>query len=151
MEMQLNIFCIWKLQKFEFAWKEFVLTNFLDSYKTDWSRIERYVHHAWCKWYVSWNQESTEYFLSEKERDERIEFLNEYWGTDKNWNNLKWYFPVWIFIQDSPEIVQSFWDEFIFWIWYIPNSNEKMLELAEEKAFFLKKQWKKTWQQSKKA
>lgn len=144
MEMQLSIFWIKELESFNFGWKEFKLSNLLDSLKTDWSRIKCYIHHAWCEWYEL--TEKTVYFLSEKERDQRLDFLNNYYWTDIYWNNVFWYYPCWIFIQDSPEIVQTFWDVFIYWIWLIENSPEKMLKLIEDKHIFLKKQLKKTWQ-----
>ena len=141
MEMQLSIFWIKELESFDFGWKEFKLSNFLDSYKTDWSRIKCYIHHAWSEWY-EWT-EKTVYFLSEKERDKRLEFLNNYYWTDVCWNNIYWYYPCWIFIQDNPEIVQTFWDITIYWIWLIENSPEKMIKLIKDKNIFLKKTIKK--------
>jgi len=147
--VQFSIFWINKLCSFEFAWKEYKLYDLADQIKNDWSRINVYCHDSKCKWYDVTDQEKTFYFLNEKERDDRLELLNNHYWTDIYWNNIFWYFKIWIYIQDNAEIVQSFWDIFIYWIWLIKNSQEKMLRLEKDKHVFLQKQLKKTWQKTK--
>jgi len=129
---QLNLFSFWvkevkenfyeDVKNFYFAWKQYIRLNLLDSFKTDWSRIIKYVNQLMCDWFDSNDELENTYYENEKIRDYVLENLNKWYWIDKMWNNLKWYFKTQIYIKWDKKLENIFKDEFIYWIWHLEKT-----------------------------
>lgn len=110
------------LKSIEYSEIEYERLNLLNEFRKDGTRMVIYKNHAWCKWY--WKEEH-EYLIFEKEeqRDKYMEDLNNYYWTDKHWNNSIWYTKLWIYI-DEKQIKDYFWDIFLYCIIFLQKPCE---------------------------
>lgn len=67
--------------------KEYQLLSLLSPLPIN-KRFKIYVNHAPCEWYDPTADITENYFLSEADRDQYLDELNQVCGVDKNGNNL---------------------------------------------------------------
>ena len=106
--------------------KEYQLLSLLSPLPIN-KRFKIYVNHAPCEWYDPTADITENYFLSEADRDQYLDELNQVCGVDKNGNNLDGWHKC-DNHQDNKFInwIRRLWSESV---WNTENSNRgKILE-----------------------